>query len=57
MPSTTTVIAPRHRSNAAVVPASSAEIELATEQGTDALFEIWEQQETDLADLTRPSAV
>jgi hypothetical protein len=43
-----------------LVPVSSAEIALATEQGIDALFEIWERQETDLADLTdlaRPSAV
>jgi hypothetical protein len=40
-----------------LIPASAAEIALATNQGADALFDVWEQQETDLADLTRPSAV
>lgn len=40
-----------------LIPASPAELALATGQGTDALFDLWEQQETDLADLTRPSAL
>lgn len=40
-----------------LIPATAAELALATERGTDALFDVWEQDETDLADLTRPSAV
>jgi hypothetical protein len=40
-----------------LIPASTAELALAAGQGMDALFDKWEQQETDLADLTRPSAV
>jgi hypothetical protein len=40
-----------------LIPASAAELALAAEQGTDALFDVWERAETDLADLTRPSAV
>jgi hypothetical protein len=40
-----------------LIPAAPAELALAAEQGRDALFVIWEQQETDLADINRPSAV
>ena len=40
-----------------LIPATAAELALATDRGTNALFDIWEQQETDLADLTRSSAV
>ena len=39
-----------------LIPASAAELTFATVQGTDALFDVWEQQETDLADITRPPA-
>ena len=40
-----------------LIPATPTELALATNQGTDALFEIWEQQATDLADLNRPTVV
>lgn len=40
-----------------LIPASTAEIALATAQGADALFDVWEEAETDLADITRPSAI
>jgi hypothetical protein len=40
-----------------LIPASAAELELAMDQGTDALFERWETMPADLADLARPSAV
>lgn len=40
-----------------LIPATAAEIALARERGVPALFELWEQQETDLADLARPCAV
>jgi hypothetical protein len=40
-----------------LIPASPAELALATERVADTVFERWEQQETDLADINRPSAV
>lgn len=39
-----------------LIPATAAELALAAERGAEALFERWEAQETDLADLTRPCA-
>lgn len=38
----------------ALIPASAAELAFAGDQGTDALFDLWEKWETDLADLSRP---
>ena len=40
-----------------VVPVTAAEIAYAEEHGPDALYEQWEEQETDLLDVTRTSAV
>ncbi|MEU4095053.1 suppressor of fused domain protein [Streptomyces sp. NPDC026673] len=40
-----------------VVPVTAAEIAYAQEHGPDALYEQWEEQETDLLDVTRASAV
>lgn len=40
-----------------LIPATAAELAYAGEHGTDALFDLWEQDETDLADLTRTSAI
>jgi hypothetical protein len=40
-----------------LIPASPAELDLATNLGAEALFEIWHEQQTDLSDLGRPSAV
>ena len=40
-----------------LIPASAAELALAAEHGEQALFEAWEQDDSDVADLTRPSAV
>jgi antitoxin YqcF len=40
-----------------LIPATAAEISLARERGVPELFELWDEQETDLADLARPCAV
>ncbi|MET9874445.1 suppressor of fused domain protein [Actinacidiphila glaucinigra] len=40
-----------------VVPVTAAEIAYVEEHGPDALYEQWEEQETDLLDVTRASAV
>ena len=40
-----------------LIPASDAELALAAEHGEQALFEAWEADDSDVADLTRPSAV
>jgi hypothetical protein len=40
-----------------LVPVTAAEIAFSEENGPDALYEIWEEQETDLLDINRPSAV
>jgi hypothetical protein len=40
-----------------LIPAGAAELALAAQQGTDALFDVWEAEATDLADLTRLSAL
>ncbi|MDX3074718.1 suppressor of fused domain protein [Streptomyces sp. MI02-7b] len=40
-----------------VVPVTAAEIAYLEELGADALYEQWEEQETDLLDVTRVSAV
>lgn len=39
-----------------LIPAAAAELALAAEQGTDALFDVWEAEGTDLGDLTRAAA-
>lgn len=40
-----------------LIPATTAEIALARARGVPELFDLWEEQETDLADLARPCAV
>ncbi|MFI0260289.1 suppressor of fused domain protein [Streptomyces sp. NPDC017056] len=40
-----------------VVPVTAAEIAYVNEHDADALYEIWEEEETDLLDVTRASAV
>ena len=40
-----------------LIPATTAEIALARARGVPELFDRWEEQETDLADLARPCAV
>jgi hypothetical protein len=40
-----------------LIPITGAEGGLARQQGADALYDRWEQQETDLLDITRPSAI
>jgi hypothetical protein len=40
-----------------LIPVTGAEGQLARQQGADALYDRWEAQETNLLDISRPSAV
>ncbi|MFE1177164.1 suppressor of fused domain protein [Streptomyces sp. NPDC058773] len=40
-----------------IVPVTASEIAYVNENGADALYEIWEEEETDLLDVTREPAV